>query len=104
MGSGGPSGCPDRANHRTLLNDSADMDKQPRQMEEIRTDAIAMIEDDSPAAEVKIGCGDCHHAAGRRSHRCSSCSGDVNTGMGCPRHPIVTALCAELSADWTVDR
>ena len=98
MRAGRPAGRTDFADDLALLDRLPDTDVHLRQMQEVRADAVAVVDEHGAAGQIEV-VGEDHAPGGRRFHRRAGGGGDVHAGMRRSRRAVVDALIAETTAD-----
>ncbi len=96
---GRATGSADCTDDVALFHRVADLGVDPRQVQEIAADAVAVVEHHGAAGEVEPRVGEADHAVGRRLHRRAGRRGDVHARMRAAGLAVVDALVAETPAD-----
>src|SRR5690606_37079051 len=79
-------------------------DVDARKVQEVRADAVAVVDHHGAAGEVQARVGEAHDARGRGLHGSAGGRGDVHPGVPGARLAVVDAATAEAAADAPFDR
>src|SRR5690606_38628431 len=96
---GGPAGGADRADRLPGLDAVADLHVDAAHVQEVRTDAVAVVDQHGADGQVEIGTGEGDHAGRWRQHRGTGWGRHVQAGMRRARGAVVNALAAVDAAD-----